>query len=237
MKRMLLAAATVCFSALGAQAATPVAATAAEESSILSGLEIGTRIIHVELREDEKGVGTSTRSDNFLGSIDMLDAEQDYAPTRLYAQYFFCDLLGVGISYDKVEADAGDEGGSDGIVGMDGPIVYAVARYHTETSFTPFLELGVAFYNPYFDESESWADDGDYRRYMEVENTEALVIGLGCDYSFTDNLSMNLYARMVDGATIDAQHFNSESPSRPRQTGDFNLDYFGLGIGIKYAFQ
>ena len=237
MKHMLIAAAMIGFSAMGAQAATPVAATTGEESSILSGLEIGTRIIHVELRDDEKGVGTSTRSDNFLGSIDMLDAEQDYAPTRLYAQYFFCDILGVGISYDKVEADAHDEGGSDGIVGMDGPIVYAVARYPTENAFTPFLELGVGFYNPYFDEDEEWADDGDNRRYMEVENTEAIVVGLGCDYAFTDSLSVNLYARMVDGATIDAKHYNSTAPSHPRQTGEFNMDYFGLGIGIKYAFQ
>lgn len=232
----IAAAAAVMFSAWAAQAAQPEAnADAAQGDSIWNGLEIGTRSIHVELREDSRGTGTRTREDNFLGSIDMLDAEQDYAPTRLYAQYFFLDFLGIGASYDKVEADAADEGGSDGIVGVDGPIFYLVGRYLNDSAFTPFAEVGMAYYHAYFEESKDWADGG--ARYMDVESTEALVLALGCDYAVTDNLSINLYARLVDGATLDGKHFNSDNPSRPRQVGDFNLDYFGAGLGLKYAFK
>lgn len=236
MKTKLIALSLAIIGAASVQAAG-TAPVSAPESGVLKGLEIGTRIIHVELREDSRGTGTSTRDDNFLGSIDLLDAEQDYAPTRLYLQYFPLENFGLGISYDKVEADAADESGSDGIVGMDGPVVYLVGRLPTDSGFTPFAEIGVGFYHAYFDEDPAWEDDGDYYRFMEVESTEALMLAIGCDYSFTDSLSANVYARMVDGATIDAGHYNTKDLSGPRQTGDFNLDYFGFGIGIKYAFQ
>lgn len=236
MKIALAAVAAAMIGTVSVQAASP-AAVSTPEGSVLSGLEIGTRIIHVELNEDARGTGTDTRDDNFLGSIDLLDADQDYAPTRIYLQYFPIEYVGLGVSYDKVEADAADENGSDGIVGMDGPIFYLVGRLPTESAFTPFAEIGVGFYHAYFEEDSEWADDGDFYRYMDVESTEALVLALGCDYKFTESLSANVYARLVEGATIDARHFNSEDPSDPRQTGDFNLDYFGLGIGIKYAFE
>jgi outer membrane protein W len=222
-----------------AYAASPVAASQPDggQAGALRGLEVGTRIIHVMLQEDEKGTGTDTRDDNFLGSIDMLDEDQDYAPTRLYLQYFFSENFGVGISYDSVEADAKDESASDGVISVDGPILYLVGRYPNASDFTLFAELGVAFYQSSFDPVEGWADDGDFRRFMETDDTEALVLGFGCDYAITESLSVNLYARVVEGASFDAAHYNTEDASKPRQSGSFNLDYFGTGVGIKYAFQ
>ena len=205
--------------------------------SALNGLEIGTRIIGVSLLEDTKGTGTDTRDDNFLGSIDQLDVDQNYAPTRLYAQYFFSDYVGAGISYDKVEADAGDSRGSDGMLGIQGAIIYLVGRYPTESGFTPFAEAGVGLYHSSFDENADWEDDGDYKRYMDVDDPTALVLGLGCDYAITATLSVNLYTRLVTNTDMDADHYNSKAPSTPRQSGDFNLDYVGYGIGIKYAFE
>lgn len=235
MKSTWIAIAALFISTAAVRAESSPAVNAPAESSIWNGLEIGVRSIHVELREDSRGTGTRERTDNFLGSIDMLDAEQDYAPTRVYLQYFFTDILGIGASYDKVEAQARDESASDGIVGADGPIFYLVARYLNDSTFTPFLEVGMAHYHAYFEENAEWSRNG--LRYMDVESTEALVLALGCDIAVTEQLSVNLYTRLVDGATLDGKHFNSDDPVNPRQVGDFNIDYFGAGIGIKYAFQ
>lgn len=205
--------------------------------SALKGLEVGTRILHIQLREDSRGTGTPTREDNFLGSIDRLEEEQNYAPVRAYLQYFVNDYIGAGISYDTVEADARDANASDGILEFSGPILYVVGRLPTEYYWTPFVELGVAFYNASFSEDEEWADTGTFeRRYMEVEDSEALVVAVGCDYNFTENLSANVYARLVDGAKADAGHFQTGNTRIPRQVGDFVLDYIGFGAGLKYAF-
>ncbi len=235
MKRMLMLVLSAMVAGSLTQAQTVLSESEPADRGF-SRLEIGTRILYAKLLDDTRGTGTDTREDNYLGSIDMLDVEQDYAPTRLYAQYFFVDCLGIGVSYDRIEADAGDEGGSDGIVGMDGPILYAVGRYDTGTAFTPFAEVGVALYQSYFDEAKSWADDGEYRRYMEVDDATALVLAVGCDYNITDALSVNLYARVVTGTAADAAHYNTEDPGDPRQTGEFELDYMGFGVGVKYAF-
>lgn len=216
-------------------------------SASVGNIEIGTRLIHVELQKDKKGgkvygVDAAGRpvdgyQGTFLGSISILDVEQDYAPTRLYAQYFFNDYLGIGASYDKVEADARDEEGSDGIVGIDGPILYAVARYPDAYPFVPFVEAGVALYHAYFDEDAGWAQTGDvFERRMENEDTTAFVLGLGVDYQITDNLSVNLYGRLVEGATVEAEAWYRKD-DEPFKTGEFPLDYYGAGVGVKYTFQ
>lgn len=218
-----------------AYAAEPVAESG--QAGAWRGFEIGTRLLHVELQDDERGVGTDTRDDNFLGTIDQLDLDDDLAPTRIYAQYFFSENIGVGVSYDAIEADATDEEASDGLIQASGPILYLVGRYPNGSAFTPFAEVGVGFYSTSFDEEESWADDGEFRRYMKTDDAEAFVLALGCDYNINEAWSVNLYARVVEGLDFDAAHYNTENPSRPRQTGEFTLDYFGVGLGVKYAFQ
>lgn len=220
-------------------------AAAAERT--VGRIELGTRLLHVQLQEDKKG-GKVVTTDalgrpvegykgTFLGSLSILEEEQDYAPTRIYAQYFFNDYIGLGASYDKVEADARDEDGSDGIVGIEGPILYAVARYPDAYPFVPFVEAGIALYHSYFDEDAGWAQTGDvFERRMENEDTTAFVLGLGVDYQITENLSVNLYGRVVEGATVDAEAWYKKDDNAFR-TGEFPLDYYGLGLGVKYAFQ
>lgn len=234
MKKLLLLTATL--------AACAGATLAGETPAALSGLEIGTRILHIQLQEDSRGAGTDTRRDNFLGSLDTLDENQDYVPNRLYIQYFFDeyvlgDYLGFGISYDAVEAKTVDEGGGDGDVGVSGPILYVVGRYPNSSAFVPFAEIGVAFYHAYFEENDWAFDEGDpTHRRMENEDTTALVLALGCDYAITENLSANIYGRIVEGATIDAADMNKGDPD-PHAEGEFPLDYYGVGIGIKYSFK
>ena len=220
---------------------------AASKETTLGRIELGTRLIHVQLQEDKRG-GKIVTTDalgrpvegykgTFLGSLSILEEEQDYAPTRIYAQYFFNDYIGLGASYDKVEADARDEEGSDGIVGVEGPILYAIARCPNIYPLVPFVEAGVALYHSYFDEDATWRQHGSaFERRMENEDTTAFVLGLGVDYQITEDLSVNLYGRMVEGATVDAEAWYKKDDNAFR-TGEFPLDYYGLGLGLKYTFQ
>ncbi|HEY8241564.1 MAG TPA: hypothetical protein VIH35_08960, partial [Kiritimatiellia bacterium] len=59
----------------------------------------GTRITHFVLMEEDDSSG-------FLGSIDHLGDEQDYAPYKFYAQALFTDFVGVEVTWDRVAATA-----------------------------------------------------------------------------------------------------------------------------------
>lgn len=243
-KALILAVLTACATSAWAQSADTE--TQASRSSKWSGLEIGTRSIYVQLKDDQKGDGLRS---SYIGSLNYLDEEQDYVPDRIYIQYFFNDYLGLGISYDHIEAktlernNAAIEGGSgagDGKVGARGPILYAVGRYPNDSAFTPFVEIGAAFYSSYFDEDDDWKYDNAKRRErkMNTDDTVAFVLGLGCDYRINDNWSVNAYARLVSGADVDAtaEYVYKNKPSEPFREGSFPLDYYGFGLGVKYSF-
>ena len=210
-----------------------------------TGLELGTRSMYVTLQSDKQGRGTSIDGDwggSYLGSLNYIDESQDYSPIRFYAQQFFTEYIGFGVSYDAVEAktlerdrggDPNNDGPGDGYVGAQGPIIYFVGRMPTETIFTPFLELGLALYSTYFDENAEWSRGGT--RYMETEDTTAFVLGAGCDVAISDGFSVNLYARWVAGADVDTD-FMLKGQDDPVSTGSFPLDYIGFGLGVKYAF-
>lgn len=244
-KTLILAVLTACATGVFAQGVV-TESSSSSWSSKLSGLEIGTRTLYTQLKDDQKGDGVKS---SYIGTLNYLDEEQDYVPDRIYIQYFFNDYLGLGLSYDHVEAktlernSAAVEGGSgvgDGKVGVSGPILYAVGRYPTETAFTPFVEIGVAFYSSYFDEDADWKyDNAKHReRNMNTDDATAFVLGLGCDYQITDNWSVNLYARLVAGADVDttAEYVYKSKPSEPFREGSFPLDYYGFGLGVKYSF-
>ncbi len=215
--------------------------------SAYAQLEIGTRVLYVVLDEDSRNgnlipgrdpARPTSYTDRFLGTINTLDVEQGYLPIRLYVQYFINTNIGFGISYDRVEVDTRDEFKSDGILTMDGPIVYAVGRLPGE-KYTPFAELGAGIFGASYDPDPAWEDAGPFgRRVMDIDDTVAFVIGLGCDISVSERFSINLYARAVLNATLDAKAYYSKDASRtPFAVGEFPLDNYGIGIGVKYAFR
>ncbi len=223
-------------------AADPVVETSSEQAS-LNGWEVGTRIIHTELQKSKQGRGTQINGDwggSYLGSLNYISEEQDYVPSRIYVQYFFSEYLGAGLSYDQIEAKTGerDRGGvkgksgpGDGNIGGRGPIAYLVCRIPNDSIFVPFAEAGVAYYFTYFDEN-SWGN-GD--RYMKTKDTAALVLAAGCDVKLTERLSLNAYVRTVEGADVDTDSLRRRDRSY-KNSGSFPLDYYGFGVGVKYAF-
>ncbi|HMP76026.1 MAG TPA: outer membrane beta-barrel protein [Kiritimatiellia bacterium] len=215
----------------------------------LAGWEIGTRILHIELDEDSRpgtlrpGADPSRQlsyDGRFLGTISELDVDQQYLPVRLFAQYFFNKNFGVGISYDEVEAEARDDFASDGTLSIRGPILYGVGRLATKNGFTPFAEVGAGFYFSDFDPNSAWAAKGTFaEKTMDTDDVIALVLGLGCDYAVAQNCSIHLYARAVLNATVDAKAYFPNQGGKLVQNGEgeFPLDYYGFGIGVKYAFK
>lgn len=211
-----------------------------------SGLEIGVRSLHVWLSEDTRNgvlnpgadpTHPTSYSGRFLGTINKLDVQQEYMPTRVYAQYFFRDNIGVGVLYDETDIDTKDEAGSDGYINLHGAIVYAVARMTVEERITPFAELGLGIYSTDFEPVESWRKAGPRgRRVMDIDDPLAGVIGLGVDIALNQHFAFNVYTRAVFNATVDAKAYYSKDPDEPFARGEFPLNSFGVGIGLKYAF-
>lgn len=194
-------------------------------SYIANKLEIGTRITHVVLLEDSKG---EPYNGSFVGSITMLKEDQDYLPTKFYVQYKFMPCLGVGLSYDRVSAEAWDHGGTDGTTVLSGPLLYLLGCYPNSTKFTPFCELGAAFYSADFDEDSGWGPNKEF----VLDDTDGFYLALGCDYRLHDWWSLNIYGRYVNVDVDGVYNLNGDY----REDVLFTMSHLAFGIGAKFTF-
>ena len=142
----------------------------AEFRDVLAGrLSVGARITDVTLTDDRKTY--------FLGLINRLDGEDDYAPWNLFVQAFAFEHVGAELGWVKVEAAAVVETGgpdqhTDGVVSADGPVLFLVGRarldelmdlfaepgvwdYPWASRVTPYAGVGMAFLSGSFD-PEAW---------------------------------------------------------------------------------
>ena len=97
-----------------------------EEDKWWKGLEIGTRMLWIDLQDATKG---RPFENSFVGSIYKLKAEQDTSPNRFFAQYWFCPYGALGASYDHARASTWDDEGTDGTIDLKGYAVYLAFRY------------------------------------------------------------------------------------------------------------
>lgn len=233
---------------------TSVAAEPAVQKEWYEGkLAIGTRATWFSLLDDKH-----TLDDAFLGNLDQLDDDQDYAPYKLFAQYWFCEWGGLEVSWDKIAAEVINEpekgAVADGSVEMSGPIVSVLGRYENETVYTPYLGLGVAIWSASFDHApwheygyaspEAYAaapepknkPQGGKTRDITVDDAIGLTITTGCDIFLTEHWSLDLYARYLDvAADAHYQLFLGDTPKN-RDEGSFPLEHVALGLGAKYTF-
>ena len=206
-------------------------------------LALGTRFLHYSLHETYRATYNSDGSfdEGFLGTIEGLEEEQDYAPTRLYAQYAFTDYVGIGVSYDKLRVrtithfyEWEDESTrplhTDGDFEFQGPIFYALLAYPNESRFTPFGEIGLAYYMAEFQPTEDWGDGG--RRELRTEDAMGFAIAGGCDIALTDNWAVNGYVRYVD-VELDVDYYLNK---RYRTSAVFPMSYTAMGLGVSYTF-
>ncbi len=191
---------------------------------------IGTRITRFELQDDSRG----TRFNNsFMGSVTEIKDEQDDMPNKLFVQY---QMVGspfwIGVSYDHLKAETWDGSGSDGSVEIDGFIPYVQARWENETRAVPYAELGLAFYQTGFNESEGWSDGG--RRTVDLDgNVMGMEIAGGVSINVYKGLSVDLYVRYMDVEDITGSYSIDG-----RREGDviFTMSHTAYGLGLEYRF-
>lgn len=207
-------------------------------------LQLGARIHYYNLKDTRRSGPTGVRNNNirinFIGSLWGLDEIQDYVP-RFFIQYAFVPYFGIGATYDHIAAKTLDTpveiknySQGDGDVEVWGPMLYLFARYPNSTRFTPFAEVGWAYYYAHFDESAEWASVGPGYRF-EVDDTEGYFLAAGLDFTLNDHWHAQAYWRRLYDAKVDARAYFSTG-SRVGRAGAFPMECQMLALGMSYEF-
>ena len=219
----------VCLAVQSSMAATDTPAGAVEQSP----WEVGTRITDVMLLQSTKG---KEFNGSFVGTLTKLKEEQDYAPIKAYVQYRFMPSLAVGISYDKFGAAAWEQAsasrlnpGTDGTMWLSGPLAYVSGRYLNDTRFTPYGELGMAYYFVSFDYSSGWGESN--YKYFDLKDTYGLYAAIGCEVKIDDYWSADIYGRLMN-VNVNGEFYDYG----PHESILFTLSNITLGAGVKYTF-
>ena len=215
--------------AMKANTPVPVDNDSFYDDYIHNCLEVGTRLTYFSLLDNKRG---QPNDGSFFGTVTMLDERQNYLPKKLFVQYKIIPYAGVGLSYDSFSFDASDFGGSDGKATLSGPLFYVFGRYPNSTAFTPFCELGVAYYTSTFDADAGWLGTNPGKS-VDLDNTHGYYVGAGCDLQITDDFSLNVYARYMRISDVTGAWYDAWT-----KFGDVVLtpSYVAFGLGAKYSF-
>lgn len=194
---------------------------------IMNRLEVGTRMTYFVLLNDTRG---QPFHNSFVGSITKMKEDQDLMPTKIYVQYKIRPCFGMGVSYDRLGAEAWDNSGTDGTAYLSGPLLYVLGCYPNSTAFTPFLELGTAFYSAHFVNSSGWGQAGNKK--MILDNSQGYYIAFGCDMQVTKQLAVNLYGRYLSAVDFGVFMLNGQK----REDIIFTTSHLAFGLGAKYCF-
>lgn len=106
---------------------------------------IGTRMEYFKLK---------TEKDDFIGSIDKLDAKQNYDPTRIFLDLnlirywnmdFYLEASWTRIAMGTVTTYNHNQ--NDGTLELSGPLFSVNAAYSNSTRFTPYGGIGAVYFN------------------------------------------------------------------------------------------
>ncbi len=200
--------------------------------------QIGTRVIQVELTDTTRG---TPFNDSFVGSITEITEEQDTAPNKLYVQARIPKTpCWLGVSYDHVRAQTmddsdgdglADSGGGDGAVDVEGYIAYLQAAWDNTTRFTPFIQVGYAFYDCNFEENANWSNGG--QKAMTLDSTTGFELAAGLGIRIYRNLSADVFYRQMAMDDITGEYtMNGDKMSDVIYT----MSYTGFGAGINCRF-
>jgi outer membrane protein W len=231
-------------------AVTPVAKEKdAEDSSSdepkKGNFQIGTRSVLRVLTDAESGATGSgyTTSGGFLGTIYAVDEVQNLAPLKPFITYYFAQYVGLELAYDEMKAETVatdvDEPGrikSDGEASLSGPTLTLLGRYPNESSFTPYLGVGIGFFSGDFEESAEWEGDFSRSRQMEIDDATAFLLTVGTTYNLTPSWLIDFSVQYVQ-ADADATFLGyTKGVLDTNMPGSFPMDNVAFRLGIIYAF-
>jgi len=193
----------------------------------------GFRFMTVDLKNNVKG---EPFQDSFIGSINRLEADQDFWALRPYVQVTgkLADWLeiGVGAGWDKLVITTLDQNTGDGDVHMQARFLYFIASIPNPSRLTPYIEIGKGNYRNSFRPLPAWSEDG--KRAFELENSTARHIAAGCDIALYEGVSLNLYVRKSDVEVDGTYIFRGDS--RPDTPFTFTMEHVAYGCGLQYVF-
>jgi opacity protein-like surface antigen len=217
-------------------------------SGIEDRLELGTRVSYYMFVDDSTDIG----------SIDTIEEEQDLAPFDLFLRYKVSEYWGFEITRDAIagESQNSNQGGSDGVFELDGPIISVFGRYPNESRYTPYFGAGIALFSGDFDAEDWWAlgyEREDYynkgqpdrplngirTRVMDVDDTTGLALYAGCDTRLWENVFVDFVVRYVNAdteATFSTLLGGKPAYGSPKGPYDLDMSYLSLNIGAKYVF-
>ena len=214
----------------------------AGDDSFLQNFGIGTRITYFWLRDRKRdfqaGIGATPGS--FYGSINQLDAQQNYLPLKIFVDYKFSPYCGVELMYDQLRADAITQidGHSDGTINLIGPIASIIGRYPNATRLTPYAGLGVAYFFAKFDENPRWSEPPgrNFRQTFELDNTAGWIVCGGCDVKISGPWSADLFLRYTEVDVSGIHWLNGQENNIGGRHPDFPLSNIAAGMGVRYSF-
>ncbi|TAN35885.1 MAG: porin family protein [Verrucomicrobia bacterium] len=214
--------------------------SAAEPAGWWKDLEIGTRSTWVYLTDHQRDINATTAAmGSFYGSIDQLDAVQNYWPLKPFIDYKLCPYGGIELAWDSLTARTitrGD-GHTDGDLSIMGPMVSVFVRYPNTTGLTPYAGVGVAYYRVDFDEDADWhvPPGRSEIQTMDFDHTYGVFGYGGLIWKFADNWSADLYLRYTK---VDAEGIHWQGPDGDSYGGSpsFPLSHIATGLGVRYSF-
>jgi hypothetical protein len=227
---------------------------------VLGGrLELGTRVSEFTLETTRTA---PTPEDDFLGNLYRLEAEQNTAPTKIFADFNIIKYWGVEWTWDEMAArpynfvpeDAEDPTipeRSDGKLTVEGPILATYGRYPVNLTdniaVVPFVGVGYAFWKADFEEDTWWAygygspeafaadpnpSAQGAERRIDVKDDPTSFYYLGADVFITPHWAAQVYYRQMD-MDIDAEFYYI---NELRDSGSFPMSSTWWAFGVKYAF-
>jgi outer membrane protein W len=206
-------------------------------------LEIGTRITYFSLRDDKRDPlsGIDGAPGSFYGSINQLDAVQNYLPLKLFVDYKFCPYGGIELTWDRIQADTITQldGHTDGTIRLTGPIGSIFGRYPNGTRCTPYAGMGVGYFFAQFAENESWHNPrGDFLQLFDLDNAWGWLVYGGLDVRLADHWSADFMIRYIS-MDVSGTHLQTGiegGPYFPAGSFTIPMSNTSLGLGVRYSF-
>jgi len=128
------------------------------KSWMIENVEIGTRIEHFQLKKDS--------SSSFIGSVDTLEEEQDYNPTRILVDIYLGEYsyneydidYGIELTWTKMEVATvtSSDGHNDSTLELSGPVLSFYGKYKNNSKFTPYAGIGLVYFNHVWTKKGWW---------------------------------------------------------------------------------